>query len=183
MNDKMNLKHSLKRIFVVVAIIAMFISKSTLGQDSIKPKQVIKERLTVPFGTLVKMTVEIVDGEELNDKYHESSFLFRIKSVDSTSLPKAIVIDFKDETGRFPTGEFELYKYLYGKETGEISSSESKKMKKQYVGHEFTVMAYETGEFTGTPDGYFKYQPVRQDYGFRFRHYLIIVADLTKRTE
>jgi hypothetical protein len=179
----MNSKHFLKHIFFTVTIIAGFTAKTTFGQDTVKPRQVIKEWLTVPFGTLVKMKVEIIDGEELNDKYHQSSFLFRIKSVDSILLPKSIIIDFKDETGKFPTDEFELYKYLYGKEIGKISPSGSKKMKKKYVGQEFTIVAYEAGEFGGVPDGYFRYQPVRQDFGFYFRHYIIVVADLTKLTD
>lgn len=179
----MNSKLSLKYIFLIVAIIASFTAKTALGQDTIRPNQAIKERLIVPFGTLVKMKAEIVDGAELNDKAHQASFLFSIKSVDSILLPKPILIEFKDETGNFPVDDFELYKYLYGKKTGTISSKESEKMKKKYAGKEFNIVGYETGEFTGIPDGYFKYQPVRQDYGFHFRHYIIVVADLTKKTE
>jgi hypothetical protein len=177
-NNQLNSKQMLRLNFSFVTIIGFFAATSALGQDTLKPTQ-IKERLNVPFGTLVKMKVEIVDGEKLNDKYHEGNFLFRIKTVDSIAVPGSMIIDFKDETGKFPTDEFELYKYLYGKEAKEITSSESKKMKKNYVGQNFTIMAYEAGEFAGVPKDYFKYQPVRQDFGFHFRHLIIVVADLT----
>jgi hypothetical protein len=42
-------------------------------------------------------------------------------------------------------------------------------------------MAYESGNFTGVPNSYFDYQPVRQDQGFHFRHYLIVVSNLTNK--
>jgi hypothetical protein len=151
-----NLQNISKAIFLTVACIAIFAIKFAFGQDTIKPKQIIKERLPVHFGTLAKLKVEVVDGDSLDDKYHEGDFLFKVKCVDSISLTKAIIIEFKDETGRF------------------------KIINKKNVGQEFTIVAYETGEFSGIPDGYFKYQPVRQDYGFHFRHYLIVVAVLTK---
>jgi len=68
---------------------------------------------------------------------------------------------------------------LYGDDRGRSSYDADKEMKQKYVGKQFDVVAYETGEFTGVPDGYFKYQRVRQDVGFGFKNYLIIVADLT----
>jgi hypothetical protein len=179
----MNSKHILKHLFLFATIIVAFTAKTTFCQDTIRSKQVIKERLTVPFGTVTKMNIEIVDGKELNDKGHQSSFLFRVRSVDSILLSEPVIIEFKDETGNFPGDEFELYKYLYGKKTGTISSKESEKMKKKYVGRQFNIVAYETGEFTGVPGDYFRYQPERQDYGFHFMNYIIVIADLTKRTE
>ena len=129
------------------------------------------------------MNIEIIDGDKLDDKGYEGSFLFKIKSVDSIKLSKPIIIELKDETGKFPTDVFQLYKYLYGRETGAPTSDTTEKMKKEYVGKTFKVVAYETGEFSGVPDNYFKYQPVRQDRGFYFRHYIIVVADLTKKAE
>jgi hypothetical protein len=177
----MNSKQFLKYIFVTLLVVLTV--KTSFGQDTTGPKQVIKARLTVPFGTLAKMSVEIVDGNELNEKGHQSSFLLRVKSIDNTPLSKPIIIEFKDETGNFPTDDFELYKHLYGKKTRTISSKETEKMKKKYVGRQFNIVAYETGGFTGIPDDYFKYQPVKQDYEFHFRHYIIVVADLTKTTE
>ncbi|NOT93411.1 hypothetical protein [Ferruginibacter sp.] len=128
------------------------------------------------------MDIEIVDGIELNDKDHQSSFLFRIKSVDSIALTKSVIMEFKDETGEFPADEFQLYKYLYGKKKETVSSDIAVKIKKNYVGKTFKVVAYETGEFTGIPNGYFEYLPVRQDYGFHFRHYIIAVANVTNKT-
>lgn len=89
-------------------------------------------------------------------------------------------MEFKDETDKFPRDVIELSKYLYGDDRGRSSFDADIEMKKNYVGRQFDIMAYESGEFTGVPDGYFKYQPVRQDVGFGFKNYLIVIADLTK---
>lgn len=182
--SEMKSKYFLQRVLLFVMIVQVFSIKATFGQDSISAtKQAIREKLSVPFGTISKMNIEIVDGDELHDKYHQGSFLIKIKSVDSLPLSVPVIIEFKDETGNFPGDGFELYKKLYGKKTGTISSGISTKMKKKYVGRGFNIAAYETGEFTGIPNEYYKYQPERQDYGFHFRNYIIIVGDLTKGTK
>ena len=160
-------------------VFAFGATMSAFGQDTTRPKEMIEEKLAIPFGTIRKMNIVIVDGDQLRDKAHQGSFLFSVKSVDSTTFLNPVTIEFKDETGKFPRDEFELYKYLHGKKATTLSAKQSEEMKKKYVGKEFTVAAYETGEFTGLPENYFKYQPVRQDYGFHFRHYIIVVADLT----
>lgn len=178
---KMNIKHSLKFVLLFLTMIAAF-TKTAFGQDSTRPAQVIKERLPVPFGTITKMTIEIADGDELNEKGQQSSFLFKVKRIDSITLAKPIIMEFRDETSHFPSETFALYKYLYGKKTGTLSSDQIEKMKKRYVGKEFVIAAYETGGFIGIPGDYYKYQPIRQDYGFHFRHYLVVVGDITKQT-
>jgi hypothetical protein len=166
----MTLKLLFTRILFLIAIFTCICTKTTFGQND------VKARLNHPFGTLLKMKVEIVDGDILNKKYYQGSFLFKIKSIDSTGLPEAIMMEFKDETGKFPNGVFQLYKYVKGKEAGVISSEETTQLKKGYVGKQFMIVAYETGEFTGIPKEYFKYQPVRQDLSFHFKNYLIVVA-------
>lgn len=153
----MNLKKISRFLFLMTSI--CLFTKTSFCQDSDAPKYIVQEKLGHPFGTFLKMKVEIFDGNKLNDKYHQSSFLFRIKSVDSIVLSKVVIMEFKDETGKF--------------------SSEYNGKLKKYVGKEFIIVAYETGEFTGIPNGYFKYQPVRQDFGFHFKNYLIVVADIT----
>ena len=174
----MNPKHALQFIVHFVMVVAGLVPAVIFAQGTARPRLVIEERLPVPFGTVVKMKVIIVDGEELNDKGHQSSFLLKVMSVDGITLSKPVIIEFEDETGKFPNGVFELYKYLKGKEAHSISSEESDKIKKKYVGKEFDIAGYETGKFTGIPRGYGKYQPERQDYGFHFRHYIIVIADL-----
>ena len=66
-------------------------------------------------------------------------------------------MEFKDETDDyFPTQDFELYKYFYGIDTGVLSDQDVKKIKRKYVGQEFTVVGYESGEFFGSPVGLYK---------------------------
>jgi hypothetical protein len=137
----------------------------------------IKEKLNHPFGTLLNLTVQIIDGDSVDSKGLASDFVFRIKSIDSIELSDTILMEFVDETGKLPKDVIELSKYLYGDDRGISSFDADKEMKKKYVGKQFNVVAYETGGFRGIPNGYFKYQPIRQDVGFGFNNYLIVVAD------
>lgn len=165
-------------------LLIMFINTSfVIGQikDTSKQECVVKEQLSRPFGTLLNLTVEIMDGEELNDKSHQSSFLFKVTEVENLKLNIPIIIEFKDETGKFPDTDFGLYKLHTEKKAGVLSQDEIKKINKEYVGKKFKVVGYETGEFKGVPDGYFKYQEVRQDYSFHFFNYLVVIADITNK--
>ena len=167
---------------IALTFFFFFLTLTIYGQATGKSKQV-KNLLPIPFGTITKLTIQIVDGDQLGDKGYQSAYLFKIKTVDSVKLSKPVLIEFKDETGKFPADEFQLYKYVYGRETGSLTSDTIKMIKKEYVGKSFTITAYETGEFTGIPDNYFNYQPVRQDRSFYFRHYIIVVADLSNNKE
>jgi len=140
----------------------------------------VRELLGYPFGTIVKLEVQIFDGEELNDKYHQSDFLFKVNSINDKLLPKPIIMDFKDETGKYPKDDFELYKQMYGTEIGIMDDSLARKIRANYFGRKHTIIAYESGEFSGIPDEYFKYRPVLQDRSFGFKNYLIVVADKTE---
>lgn len=165
--------------FFLTGFILCYSAKMSFGQDSTYQQQLVKEKLTVPFGTMVKMGIEIIDGDQLKMKGYQGRFLARVKSIDSVLLAESVVLEFKDETGKFPVNEFELHTQLYGRKTGVVSAQLSADMKKKYVAREFSVVAYETGEFTGVPDGYADYREIRQDYSFHFRNYIIIVADRT----
>jgi hypothetical protein len=170
-----------KYIFFLLVTLPLCTSHIALGQDTSGKQQEIKERLAIPFGTLAKMEVEVVDGDALQKKALQGIFLFKVKTVDSVRLTEPVIIAFKDETGDFPGDLFALHKYLYHKKAGTIAAKQQEKLKKEYVGKTFTIVAYETGGFVGLPDGYFEYQPVKQDYSFHFRQHVVVVANLSKK--
>lgn len=154
---------------------------TSVAQDTLKYKRWFTEKLNHPFGTFLTLKVEVVDGETLRDKIHQGDYLFRIKTVDSVLLPEPIIMEFKDVTGYFPSDLFKLNKYLNGVDTGYIDGETAEKNNAKYAGREFTIIAYESGEFRGLPDGYWKYtKSLIQDAGFYFRHYLVVFSDLTK---
>jgi hypothetical protein len=173
----MDLKYSLCSIFLCTTIVCCSSRKSFNKQEGYMSNYSIKEKLNHPFGTLLNLTVQIIDGDSLDNKGVGSDFVFSIKSIDGIALSDTILMEFVDETGKLPEDVIELSKYLYGDDRGRNSFDADKEMKKKYVGKQFNVVAYETGQFTGIPDGYFKYQPIRQDVGFGFKNYLIVVAD------
>jgi hypothetical protein len=176
LGTKVYTKTAIMKYILYLFFIFMCCFCSASAQDT---SLTIHPYLKKPFGNIVKLEVEIVDGESLQEKYYQSSFLFRVFSVDSVALALPVVMEFKDETGRFPDDIFNLHRFLYKKKTGSINEDKAARMKKEYVGKRFYIMAYETGEFRGLPNGYFKYQPVRQDFGFHFKRYLVVVADKT----
>lgn len=105
------------------------------AQDTLRFWRSPTEKLNQPFGTILTLQVEIYDGDKLKDVFHQGTYLFKIKSVDSVLLPTPILMEFKDETDDyFPTQDFELYKYFYEIDTGVLSGQDVKKIKRKYVG-------------------------------------------------
>jgi hypothetical protein len=139
----------------------------------------ITATLKIPFGTIAKLDVEIYDGDSLQRKEYQGTYLMKINSINGEQQIDTLLMTFEDETGELASGDFELYKIIHGKEARSLSAQQIDKMKKTYVGKKLTLMAYETGRFTGIPKDYFKYRPVRADRNFHFMNYLIIVSRLT----
>jgi hypothetical protein len=150
------------------------ISKADSINASVTPK------LNVPFGTIVKLEIEIYDGDSLQMKAYEGTYLFKINAVNGVLQRETLIMSFQDETEELAIDNFQLYKLTSGKTANSVSSQQSAKMKKNYVGKKFTLMAYETGQFAGIPNDYFKYRPVTAGKSFYFQNYLVVVANLKK---
>lgn len=165
----------------------VFVSTVYFGQKQIKNSSyTIKENLDFPFGTLVKLKVEIIDGASLKLKSLDGRYLIKIKEVNDVTIKEPFTIEFIDESGDFPTENFALYKKLYRKEVeNSLSSDQIKKMQKNYVGKIFIVLGYESGQFIGIPkesDYVAKnvktFQLIKQDVGFYFKNYIVIDSKL-----
>ena len=167
-----------RQIVYIFFISLVTCCKSTKVESS---SNQIKEKLEHPFGTALKMTIEIVRGELLDAVYYGSSYVLKIKSVEGKSVGGNVILDFEDKTGHFPRNGFDLHKYLYGKEVGSMGRDTEERMNKEYVGRTYEVIAYESGEFTGIPNGYSNYIEPVADFGFHFKNYIVIVYDLTKK--
>ena len=157
----------------------------SLPDDS--SKVTLTTKLGIPFGTISKLEVEVYDGENLHMKAYEGTYLLKINSIDNKKINDTLLLRLTDETETFASDDFSLYQLIYKKKVGSLSSMQIDKMKKKYVGKKFTVIAYETGEFKGTPDKYFDYKPIKPGiphffatHRFLFEHSLVIVSNLTK---
>ncbi len=140
----------------------------------------IKTKLNIPFGTIATLQVEVYDGDSLQMKGYEGTYLFKVNSVNGKAINDSLLLTFTDETDELPNDDFSLYKLTYGNTEKSLTSTQVDKMKKKYVGKMFTLMAYETGHFTGMPNDYFNYRLIRADRSFHFEHYLVVVSILTK---
>lgn len=147
---------------IFLALLSLFVIKAN-SQSHIPTNQpgnttdiIITPQLALQFGTIAKLEVEVIDGNTLPLRAYMGEYLLKVNSVNGKTSKDSVLLLFSDETGS---------------------------LKKTNAGQKLTLMAYESGNFTGVPDSYFKYQPVRQDVGFGFRHYLIVVANLTKKAE
>ena len=147
--------------------------------DSSKSKVITK--LNIPFGTIAKLEVIIYDGDSLQIKEYEGTYLLKLNAINDKQQNDTLLIKFVDETGEIANDNFELYKLIYKKTTNTISDKQVDKMKKKYVGRKLTLYAYETGQFIGIPKDYFKYRPIKADRNFHFENYLVIVSTLTKQ--
>lgn len=151
-----------------------------VNQKSDSSNTNISAKLAIPFGTIAKLEVEIYDGDSLQRKEYQGRYLLKINSVNDKKLVDTLLMAFDDETEELANDNFSLYKLVYRKKANTISSIQIHKMKKTYVGRKLTVMAYETGQFTGMPKEYFKYRPIRADRDFHFENYLMIVSIVKK---
>jgi hypothetical protein len=151
-----------------------------IGSQNNTSNATVTTKLNVPFGTIVKLEVEIYDGDSLQMKEYQEAYLLKINSVNDKQQIDTLLMTFEDETEELANDNFQLYKLIYGKAAKSLSSKQIDKMKKNYVGKKLTLMAYETGHFTGMPKDYFKYRPISAGRSFYFQNYLVIVSNLTK---
>ena len=146
------------------------------------PGHGFKAELGHPFGTLLKLRIEIVDGQEYSHKGSRSSYLMRVLEVNGKPMEEILLFEFDNHyTPEFATNAFELYKNIYRTETGSIDSKQRTEMNKQYVGKKYTILAYESGRYSGLARDYGKYTiaPGGQ-YQFHFKSYLMVVENLTQ---
>jgi hypothetical protein len=139
-----------------IAIKANSQSHTSINQPGNTTDFVITPQLGLQFGTIAKLEVQVIDGNTLPRRAYMGEYLLKVNSVNGVAKKDTVILLFSDET---------------------------QSLKKAYAGEKLTLMAYETGNFTGIPDSYFKYQPIRQDVGFGFRHYLIVVSNLTNKAD
>ncbi len=170
------------QFFIITGLIFALSCKDTKVRHVDMPAeastlQEIKPLLKHPFGTLLTLSAIILDGDSLPSKGLSGSFVLLVKKINDKPVTDSIILEYKDETGKFPNDVIGLSKLLVGNDEGRSSLAADSIMKQQYVGKTITVVAYESGGFTGIPDGYFDYQEVRQDVGFGFKNYLVLVAD------
>jgi len=181
------MRHFLAIIFTLTCLSAktqIRLGTTVVGGSS---KMIILPKLGIPLGTMSKLEVEVYDGDNLHRKEYEGTYLLKVNSLDNKKINDTLLLRFTDETETLASDDFSLYQLIYQKKVGSLSSLQLEKMKKRYVGKKFTVMAYETGQFKGTPDKYFDYKPVIQGIPhvfatlpFHFQHSLVIVSNLTK---
>ena len=168
----------------ILVILLFFVTiKANSQNHSDTTKTVITPKLGIQFGTIAKLEVQVIDGDTLKLKEYLGTFLLKIYSVNDKTLNAPVLMTFSDETESLASDDFQLYKLKTGKAAKSLSSSQIDTIKKKYAGQKLTLMAYETGHFTGIPASYFNYQPIRQDNGFHFRQYLIVVSNLTNKAD
>jgi hypothetical protein len=154
------------------------LAQSTPGSKDDTSKVCITTKLNVPFGTIASLEVEVYDGDLLQMKAYAGTYLLKIRSVNGKRMDDNLLLTFVDETETLANDNLTLYEETYSKTAKSLTMEQIDAMKEKYVGKKLTVMAYETGHFTGLPEDYFKYKPIRADSGFQFEHYLVVVSNL-----
>jgi hypothetical protein len=148
----------------------------------------IQTKLNIPFGTIAKLKVEIYDGDSVKMFAYQSRYLLKVNSVNGKVVRDTLLLKFIDESKTLANDDDDLSTLTYCKIIDSLTDNQVYEMKKKYVGKKFTIMAYETGRFTGTPEKYFDYEPIVPGIphffatrGFLFEHYLVIVSNLTNK--
>ena len=123
-------------LFLILCSVSCFVANS---QDSI-PNSPIPQ-LGVPFGTIVKLHVRVVDGDSLQRKQYEGVFLLSILSVNDSILIEPLLLTFSDESGKLANDNFHLFQLRQGKRVKSLTSEQIKLLKKGYVDKKYTVIA------------------------------------------
>lgn len=150
-------------------------SKEFSGDD------IPKSHLPVPFGKICSLDVVVVRGEDVKKKFYKGTYLLKVESVNGKKITEPILIPFQDKTGQLPGDHFELYKSEHKQQPGIIEESEIRKLEMNYVGIRCSIVAFETGQFIGFPEGYFDYQPIQSGTSFHFEHSLVVISINSKR--
>ncbi|MFM9986738.1 MAG: hypothetical protein ACKVOK_15975 [Flavobacteriales bacterium] len=127
------------------------------------------------LGTIAKIKCKIIDGESTHTKDDQGRFLLELISVNGTALSQLVEMNFEDESGKLPSTTTELYEFILGQKFKSANSTELTNLKRDYVGKEFEIIAYETGGFGGIPDGYFDYKPPVAATGYGFSTHLVVL--------
>ena len=114
----------------------------------------IKERLGHPFGTIVNLEVEIIDGNHIPLKAAQEMYLLKVNSVNNAKLDTSIIMFFEDESGKLTTDL----------------------IKSSLLNKSVNLIGYETGKFRGFPNGYAKYKMMKSGFVYGFQNYLIILS-------
>ena len=127
----------------------------------------LKAELGVPFGTVCKLEVETYAGDKLLRKAYARVYLLKVNSINGKRITDKLLLRYTDET-----------------ET--LSYMQVAKTEKKYPAKKITIMAYETGQFSGIPEKYFDYNYVppgvpkfKGGTPFLFEHSLVVISNLT----
>ena len=127
----------------------------------------LKTELGIPFGTVCKLEVETYAGDKLLWKAYSGVYLLKVNSINGKRINDTLILRYTDET-----------------ET--LSDAQIAKTEKKYPTKKITIMAYETGQFSGIPEKYFDYNYVppgvpkfKGGTPFLFEHSLVVISNLT----
>ena len=177
------------RICVISALVVLVVGCAgrdnpvapSAQQSSIaESKPLLIGDLGVPLGTVVEIRATIVAGSETRMKQYQSAYLLRVSEVGGRPLPQPQLMEFAVPgfvSAKLASDNFDLYELKNGTKTGRLDSSQIEKLQKGYVGKEVRLAVYETGGYSGIPANLPSDVPVWQDRGFRFRTWLVVMAE------
>ena len=138
-----------------------------------------KETLYYEYGSIIKLRIEIVDGSSLGFVQYRGNYLAKVLKIDGRKPESALVFEFDNILVRgMPDNDFYSYRNLFGDELLNMRKVMLANKEKQILGRVYEVMAYETGEFIGLPEGFPENKTDSIALPFQFRNHLYIVANL-----
>ena len=136
--------------------------------------------LGIPLGTVVDIRAVVVAGESLRMKQYQGEYLLRVTHVDGRALAEPRLCEFgvpaflRKNLAHTP---FELYEMKHGRRARELDDKEIARLERGYVGKEFKLTVYETGQFGGIPKNWPADVPLWADVGFGFSTSLVVLAE------
>jgi len=143
-------------LFVLASIPLCIHAQKVINTESFNDADtVVVGRMGVPLGKIVEIEAIVVSGDSLRLKGYAGKYLLKVISVGTNGLLNMPVYEFEGGAGMF--------------------TSDS-------AGRGFTLLVYETGSFSGMPQGMPNDYPLIQSRGFGFSPCLQVVRVLKEWT-
>ncbi len=151
-------------------------SSSSLTVAELRQRPVIGE-LSVPLGTIVDLTAEVVSGNSLRWKYAEGRYLLRVIKVERHVLDHPVIMDFEHwspDPCDLACDDAEFQDVVRRKLKEGATQADVNAFASHYVGRKYRLVGFESGGFSGVPDvkpGMIPYS----GYAYGFHNKLVVM--------
>lgn len=136
--------------------------------------------LGIPLGQIAQIEATIISGDSSQMKAYQGRYLLKVTTVDGKTLGAESVFEFSKTPGsqsELASTDFELFELKTGKKAEQLTAEQITKLREGYLGTRLSLLAYESGGFSGIPKNWPKDMMPWQGQTFHFGTRLMVVGE------